>query len=106
MIGSSTPGDRLAGDAGGEALPDPVVPEQAEDLLEGTDTMPPTDGLRYRLADGGRVVVRPSGTEPKLKGYLEVVVPVADGDVAAARRTAAVALAAITDDLATALALG
>ncbi len=80
--------------------------EQAEDLLEGTDTLPPTDGLRYRLADGGRVVVRPSGTEPKLKGYLEVVVPVADGDVAAARRTAAAALAAITDDLATALALG
>ena len=44
-------------------------------------------------------MVRPSGTEPKLKGYLEVVVPVADGDVAAARRTAADALAAITDDL-------
>jgi len=80
--------------------------EQAEDLLEGTDTLPPTDGLRYRLADGGRVVVRPSGTEPKLKGYLEVVVPVADGDVAAARRTAADALAAIKDDLAIALALG
>jgi phosphomannomutase len=80
--------------------------EQAEDLLEGTDTLPPTDGLRYRLAEGGRVVVRPSGTEPKLKGYLEVVVPVAGDDVAAARRTAADALAAIKDDLATALAVG
>jgi phosphomannomutase len=80
--------------------------EQAEDLLEGTETLPPTDGLRYRLADGGRVVVRPSGTEPKLKGYLEVVVPVADADVAAARRTASASLAAITDDLSTALALG
>ena len=52
------------------------------------------------------MVVRPSGTEPKLKCYLEVVVPVADGDVAAARRTAAADLAAITADLATALALG
>jgi phosphomannomutase len=80
--------------------------EQAEDLLEGTETLPPTDGLRYRLADGGRVVVRPSGTEPKLKGYLEVVVAVTDGDVAAARRTASASLAAITDDLSTALALG
>ena len=32
-----------------------------------------------------RVVIRPSGTEPKLKAYLEVVEPVAGGDVAAAR---------------------
>ncbi|ANB08218.1 phosphomannomutase [Streptomyces ambofaciens] len=48
----------------------------AEDLTRGTDTLPPTDGLRYTL-DGARVIVRPSGTEPKLKCYLEVVVPVA-----------------------------
>ena len=37
--------------------------------------LPPTEGLRYRLAEGARVIVRPSGTEPKLKCYLEVVVP-------------------------------
>jgi phosphomannomutase len=47
-----------------------------DDLLEGGDGLPPTDGLRYSLEDGGRVVVRPSGTEPKLKAYLEVVVAV------------------------------
>jgi phosphomannomutase len=50
-------------------------------------------------------VVRPSGTEPKLKCYLEVVVPVAHGDVAAARDRAAQDLAAISADVSAALAL-
>src|SRR5581483_5772124 len=50
---------------------------RAEDLSQGTDRLPPTDGLRYAL-EGARVIVRPSGTEPKLKCYLEVVVPVPD----------------------------
>ncbi len=80
--------------------------ERADDLAEGSEALPPTDGLRYVLADGGRVVVRPSGTEPKLKAYLEVVVPVGGGDVAAARRTATDALAGIKADVGTALGLG
>ncbi|MDP9168227.1 MAG: phospho-sugar mutase, partial [Actinomycetota bacterium] len=37
-----------------------------------TDLQPRTDAVRLSW-DGGRVVVRPSGTEPKLKAYLEVV---------------------------------
>jgi phosphomannomutase len=77
--------------------------ESAEDLSDGAGGLPPTEGLRYRLADGGRVVVRPSGTEPKLKCYLEVVVDVAGahgGDVAAARVSAAGRLDAIRSDLA------
>jgi phosphomannomutase len=78
---------------------------RTDDLATGSVDLPPTDGLRYTLADGGRVVVRPSGTEPKLKAYLEVVVPVADGDVATARRTAAADLSAIKRDLAETLAL-
>jgi len=80
--------------------------ESSEDLSRGSADLPPTDGLRYRLAGGGRVVVRPSGTEPKLKCYLETVVPVEGGDVAAARRTAAESLAGVKADLARALALG
>jgi phosphomannomutase len=70
-----------------------------EDLAGGTDTLPPTDGLRYTL-DGARVVVRPSGTEPKLKCYLEVVVPVtAHADLPAARARATDLLTALKRDL-------
>ncbi|GAA3816397.1 phospho-sugar mutase [Streptomyces coacervatus] len=72
---------------------------KAEDLTLGTDRLPPTDGLRYTL-DGARVIVRPSGTEPKLKCYLEVVVPVAaHAGLPAAHATANDLLAAIKRDL-------
>ncbi|WP_086694721.1 phospho-sugar mutase [Streptomyces recifensis] len=71
----------------------------AEDLTRGTASLPPTDGLRYAL-DGARVIVRPSGTEPKLKCYLEVVVPVADRSaLPAARARATELLTAIKRDL-------
>jgi phosphomannomutase len=62
-----------------------------DDLSVGTPDLPPTDGVRLRLADGTRVVVRPSGTEPKLKCYLEVVLPVA-GSVEQTRADAAARL--------------
>ncbi|MET8075193.1 phospho-sugar mutase [Streptomyces sp. NPDC005303] len=72
---------------------------KAEDLTLGTDRLPPTDGLRYTL-DGARVIVRPSGTEPKLKCYLEVVVPVAThADLPAARTEATHLLTTIKRDL-------
>jgi phosphomannomutase len=74
------------------------VVEQVDDLSLGSDELPPTDGLRYRLADDARVIVRPSGTEPKVKCYLEVVVPVED-DVDAARIAAAGRLDAIRADV-------
>jgi phosphomannomutase len=50
--------------------------------------LPPADVLIYRLP-GARVVIRPSGTEPKLKAYLEVVEPVTPQTLAAARMAAA-----------------
>ncbi|MFG2128019.1 phospho-sugar mutase [Streptomyces sp. NPDC048751] len=78
----------------------PIV--KAEDLTRGTDQLPPTDGLRYTLT-GARVIVRPSGTEPKLKCYLEVVVPVESrAALPTARTKAAELLATIKRDLSTA----
>jgi phosphomannomutase len=82
-----------------------------EDLEDGIDGLPPTDGVRLRLAEGTRVVVRPSGTEPKLKCYLEVVVPViADGvatgvDVEAARLVATHRLAELVSGMSEVLGL-
>ena len=65
------------------------------DLAAGDGGLPPTEGLRYYVADdsgdGSRVIVRPSGTEPKLKVYLEVIEPVADADDLAPARTRAAA---------------
>lgn len=43
-----------------------------DDLLLGVDGLPPGDVLRLWLDDGSRLIVRPSGTEPKLKLYLDV----------------------------------
>ena len=52
-----------------------------------TDLLPRTDGIRL-TTDRARVVVRPSGTEPKLKCYLEIVSPTTDADLVAVRETA------------------
>lgn len=79
-----------------------------EDLAEGDAArgFPPSDVLILRL-HGGRVVVRPSGTEPKLKCYVEVVEPVGEGEaVAAARSRAAASLDALTAAIAAATGLG
>jgi phosphomannomutase len=60
------------------------------------DLLPDADVIRLR-ADGIRVVVRPSGTEPKLKAYLEVVVP--GTDLPAARAEAATLLDRLKQEL-------
>ena len=74
-----------------------------DDLEKGVDGLPPTDGLRFTLNDA-RVIIRPSGTEPKLKCYLQVVVPVT-GDIADARAAAQSELDAVRASVAEALAL-
>jgi phosphomannomutase len=67
---------------------------RVDDLALGSERLPPTDGLRYFLEDESRVIVRPSGTEPKLKVYLEAIVAVEGSSsssygLIAARRQAA-----------------
>jgi phosphomannomutase len=54
-----------------ERLGDAAV-DAVEDFRDGRDGLPPADVLRLRVAGGARVIVRPSGTEPKLKAYLDV----------------------------------
>lgn len=61
-----------------------LVVRTTDDLREGYRGLPPTDGIRFGL-DEARVIVRPSGTEPKLKAYVEA--------------HDAAALAAIADDV-------
>ena len=77
---------------------------RVRDLVDGEGELPPSDVVVLELGAAGRVVVRPSGTEPKLKAYFEAVVPVT-GTLAAARAEAAERLAAMRRDLAAATGL-
>lgn len=85
-------------------LSSPVVEDQ--DLSRGsvaTTGLPPTEGILLRSEDDTRVVVRPSGTEPKLKCYLEVVTQLPDGATGAQigqiRRSADTRLESLEDEL-------
>ena len=76
------------------------------DLAEGTDRLPPTDGLLYLTRDLTRVIIRPSGTEPKLKCYLEVIHQVGSAaELPEARQTVRAALDAVLRDVSEALGL-
>jgi phosphomannomutase len=75
--------DAPPADLGGAAV-ETVTDFAAAD--NGT-SLPPSDVLRFALAGGSRVVIRPSGTEPKIKAYLEVTEPPGD-DLGTAREAA------------------
>ncbi len=78
----------------------------ADDLAEGSAHLPPTDGLLYLTHDETRVIIRPSGTEPKLKCYLEVVEPIGSAaELEGAKETAAARLHAVRRDVGQALGL-
>jgi len=79
-------------------------PVTVTDLLTGGD-LPPTDGVRL-AGETLRVVVRPSGTEPKLKAYLEVRASAeASQDVRAARELAADRITRLRAEMSAALGL-
>ncbi len=61
--------------------------EQVVDLAKGDGGLPPSDVLVFKLAGGRRIIMRPSGTEPKLKSYYEVRVPIGSGEAIADARS-------------------
>jgi len=81
--------DRLAA-APPQALAGRLV-TGVDDLREGFGNLPPSDVIRLHLA-GARVIVRPSGTEPKLKAYIEVVEELGHRSLADAKASAAEAI--------------
>jgi phosphomannomutase len=79
---------------------------KVEDLLTGAGgALPASDVIVLHLGDRARVTVRPSGTEPKLKLYFEVVEPVGRDGVAAARSLAEAALSGLRAATATVVGL-
>jgi phosphomannomutase len=80
--------------------------ETSSDLAEGSEHLPPTDGLLYLTKDLSRVIIRPSGTEPKLKCYLEVIRSVGSAaELPEARQAARAALDGVLGDVREALGL-
>jgi phosphomannomutase len=87
---------RLRGQAPAQLGGAPVL--SVTDLTGGTGELPSADVLSYRLADA-RVVIRPSGTEPKIKAYLQVVEAVTGRELAAARRAAELRMAPLRESV-------
>ena len=73
---------------------------EVRDLAQGQDGLPPSDVLVLSLGGAGRVVLRPSGTEPKLKVYFEATTgPVALDGLGRAREDAKARLEELRRDI-------
>ncbi|RRD44752.1 phospho-sugar mutase [Tessaracoccus sp. OH4464_COT-324] len=92
--------DRLRSAPPAELLGEPVV---VSDLAEGKEGLPPTNGIEL-TGERVHVVARPSGTEPKLKCYLEVRLPRTD-DVSVARAEGGELLSRLRAEMADALGI-
>jgi phosphomannomutase len=80
--------------------------ETVTDLAAGSAALPPTDGMLYLTKDLSRIIIRPSGTEPKLKCYLEVIRSVGSAaELPAARQETRAALDGVLADVREALGL-
>ncbi|MGH8899065.1 MAG: phospho-sugar mutase [Egibacteraceae bacterium] len=91
LVGETLDRLRTAPPAAVDGIPVVVVADHVEGVRRHADgaaeplTTPRADLVGLELADGCRLQIRPSGTEPLLKLYAEVVEPVVGGDVPAAR---------------------
>ena len=70
--------------------------QQFDDLEKPKDNLPPTNGVRLFFEDGIRIIIRPSGTEPKMKCYIEVV---RTGAVNSAKNEANLVIESIAESL-------
>lgn len=59
---------------------DEFVIEKVEDMNKGIENLPPSSGVRLTF-NNGRMIIRPSGTEPKLKCYMEVFTSAGDAAI-------------------------
>ena len=73
--------------------------QRITDLATGPWGLPRTDGLFFELINDVRVIIRPSGTEPKIKAYIQAFVPVVGDDLPAARDQADRTLAELRADV-------